>query len=208
MAIACGSLQSKTEPGERCTTDGDSDSVDNLAATPAFTQSSRRVPTALFQKKSSHKASDIYFILLAWAIVLVQIWLNLWVLQLLPIPVAVWVMKKLVVHFGLKSFAARTMSLWWAMLEKFGREREEALLPGPIKGLAQFLLRIDTKMVVWLERSLDKIISIFIIILLVAGTILMGLLLTAMVHHESAHIIDVTGNLINETVSNHPEWAK
>lgn len=31
------------------------------------------------------------------------------------------------------------------MLEKLGREREEALLPGPIKGLAQFMLRIDTK---------------------------------------------------------------
>ncbi|XP_077432984.1 transmembrane protein 245 isoform X2 [Vanacampus margaritifer] len=207
MAIACGSLQSKTDNSERCTTDGVSDSVDNLPATPGFPQSSRKVPSGLFQKKSSHKASDIYFVLLAWAIVLVQIWLNLWVLQLLPIPVAVWVMKKLVVHFGLKSFAARTLSSWWAVLEKFGREREKALLPGPIKGLAQFLLRIDTKMVVWLERSLDKIISIFIIILLVAGTLLMGLLLTAMVHHESAHIIDVTSNLINETVSNHPEWA-
>ncbi|XP_077383699.1 transmembrane protein 245 isoform X2 [Festucalex cinctus] len=207
MAIACGSLQSKTENSERCTTDGVSDSVDNLPTTPGFPQSSRKVPSGLFQKKSSHKASDIYFVLLAWAIVLVQIWLNMWVLQLLPIPVAVWVMKKLVVHFGLKSFAAKTLSSWWAVLEKFGREREEALLPGPIKGLAQFLLRIDTKMVVWLERSLDKIISIFIIILLVAGTLLMGLLLTAMVHHESAHIIDVTSNLINETVSNHPEWA-
>lgn len=56
-----------------------------------------------------------------------------------------WVLKKLVVHFGLKSFAERTLTAWWAVLEKFGREREEALLPGPIKGLAQFLLRIDTK---------------------------------------------------------------
>lgn len=54
-------------------------------------------------------------------------------------------LKKLVVRFGLKSFAERTLSSWWTVLEKFGREREEALLPGPIKGLAQFLLRIDTK---------------------------------------------------------------
>ncbi|XP_061675474.1 transmembrane protein 245 isoform X2 [Syngnathoides biaculeatus] len=206
MAISCGSQHSKTEPTEGCAADG-SDSVGNVIGTPGFPQSSRRVPSGLFQKKSSRRASDIYFILLVWAIVLVQIWLNLWVLQLLPIPVAVWVMKKLVVHFGLKSFAARTLTSWWAVLEKFGREREDALLPGPIKGLAHFLLRIDTKMAVWLERSLDKIISIFIIILLVAGTLLMGLLLTAMVHHESAHIIEVTSNLINETVSNHPEWA-
>uniref|UniRef100_A0A3Q3EAE6 Transmembrane protein 245 n=1 Tax=Labrus bergylta TaxID=56723 RepID=A0A3Q3EAE6_9LABR len=191
-------------------------SVGPLPSTPGFPRGSRSFPAGLFQKeKSSHRASDIYFILLVWAIVLVQVWLNLWILQLLPIPLAVWVLKKLVVHFGLKSFAERTLSSWWVVLEKLGREREEALLPGPIKGLAQFLLRVDTKvmsltdlqMIVWLERSLDKIISIFIIFVLVSGTLLMALLLTAMVHHESVHIVDVTSNLINETVSNHPEWA-
>lgn len=56
-----------------------------------------------------------------------------------------WVLKKLVVHFGLKGFAERTLISWWAVLEKLGREREGALLPGPIKGLALFLLRVDTK---------------------------------------------------------------
>uniref|UniRef100_A0A4W4GYK7 Transmembrane protein 245 n=1 Tax=Electrophorus electricus TaxID=8005 RepID=A0A4W4GYK7_ELEEL len=167
----------------------------------------RRPRPELQGLRHKEKASDIYFVLLVWAIVLVQIWLNLWILQLLPIPFAVWVIKKLVVHFGVKDFAARTLTAWWEVLEKFVRDRQDALLPGPIKGLAKFLLRVDTKMIVWLERSLDKLISIFIIFLLVTGTLLMALLLTAMVHHESAHIIEVTSNLINETLANHPEWA-
>ncbi|KAM8870473.1 transmembrane protein 245 isoform 2-T2 [Spinachia spinachia] len=207
MAISCSNLQMKTGLSENSAAGG-GPSAGPLPSTPGLPRGFRSLPAGLFQnEKSAQRASDIYFILLLWAIVLVQVWLNLWILQLLPIPVAVWVLKKLVVHFGLKGFAERTVVSWWAVLGKLGREREAALLPGPIKGLAQFLLRIDTKMIVWLERSLDKIISIFIIFLLVTGTLLMALLLTAMVHHESVHIIDVTSNLINETVSNHPEWA-
>ncbi|XP_072548245.1 transmembrane protein 245 isoform X2 [Salminus brasiliensis] len=208
MAISCSNYTATAESeGESSMNTPSKEPVDSPRKVGGVPVTPLRVRQEFQGLPHKEKASDIYFVLLVWAIVLVQVWLNLWILQLLPIPFAVWVIKKLVVRFGVKDFAERTLAAWWAVLEKFVRDRQDALLPGPIKGLAQFLLRVDTKLIVWLERSLDKLISIFIIFLLVTGTLLMALLLTAMVHHESAHIIEVTSNLINETVANHPEWA-
>ncbi|XP_061410947.1 transmembrane protein 245-like isoform X3 [Lethenteron reissneri] len=166
----------------------------------------KKYPMNWATKKKGGK-SDVYFVALLWAIVGVQAWLNLWLLQLLPIPVLLWVLKKVVVSFGVWDFVVSHVSRWWQFLSCHLRERQDALLPRPVRALCRVILDIDRKLQEWLESSVDTLISVLIVLVLVLGALLLGVFLTVKVHQESVHVITVTHSFVNETLVSNPEWA-
>ncbi|XP_071788406.1 transmembrane protein 245-like isoform X2 [Asterias amurensis] len=148
--------------------------------------------------------STRYLLGLFWTCVLVRLWMNMWLIQLLPIPIAIWLLKKAATHSGLWDF----MKAKGESLKVDGMNwvagREDAFIPPYIRGLTGLFLKGDRMVIGVLQGSVDKVISIIVILGVMIGTIIVAFFLAIQIQRESMHLIQLSGNLVNETIASNP----
>ncbi|WAR04807.1 TM245-like protein [Mya arenaria] len=131
--------------------------------------------------------SDQCFVGLFWALVLTRVWLHVWVVAfLLPIPVAIWAVKKLSLKLGsAEGPLGDKVKIVRRGLAEWIRDRKDVVMPQWLRGVARIVMKGDQKIIMILESSLDKTTSILFILLLLVGSTLFGIFFAIQVQQES-----------------------
>lgn len=93
------------------------------------------------------KASNVLFLGLFWAIGVVCIINNLWIMELLTIPFAIYLIKKFLAYFGTDNFLYQHAESIHATLKQWSKDREDVLAPAPVRGLVRTAMLGDKKVV-------------------------------------------------------------
>lgn len=105
-------------------------------------------PRLNMKKKSKSKsASYPYFVALMWGILLTRVWMHAWILQLLPIPFAIYLIKLVVVWSGAWAYLLEFLAHWQERLQEWAGQRKNAIMPAPIRGMVKLAIRGDQKVV-------------------------------------------------------------
>jgi len=155
------------------------------------------------QRRNVH-VSNVYIYALLWTCCLAYVWLNPQILLLLPIPLVLLTLRWISSRFFLpKQLFASALSSTKSWSEK----RKDALIHPVLRHTYQYLILGDKTMAHVLGKSLDTICSLTVILLVLISFILAAAFLTFQIYGESIHLVNVCGNIVNTTLTNHPEFS-
>ncbi|KAK6635529.1 hypothetical protein RUM44_000781 [Polyplax serrata] len=117
-------------------------SSDNMEKLDLFTTLNHQLSVKGLTLESSHKntgteESSKYIYGVIWSCVLMMIWKNLWIVQLLPIPIAIYFIKHLGLYFGFWGLLSTQLCSLMGNITPFIKARQSAIFPPPIQGLCK-----------------------------------------------------------------------
>jgi len=160
------------------------------------------------EKKSERSLSDYCFIALLWSLVVVHLWIYNFVILLLPLLLLFFGIKRLGEYLGVFKWIKTTVKSHVDQLQdKLDTDpRVNIKLPSPARRLGTWILQGDSKIISTLDGAMDKIASVFIIVLLIVGVALVTIFTAMEIHRESMHLVSLSSDILNKT--SHPELTQ
>nr|XP_039268453.1 transmembrane protein 245-like [Styela clava] len=168
------------------------------------------------RRKSINRESSsaIFFNLLFFAFVLMMAWMHTWVVVLLVLPFIYWCLKQLFYLEFVTGFCDRQcQTVFGSDLQKTKErifahydDRKGLLLPPSVRSALNMIQKGDRKFNSAALQILPTITSTIMILILIVGSISISLFFAVKIQQESFLLVQMTSDLINETVSKHPEY--
>ena len=159
-------------------------------------------PSILAQEKMDVHVSNAYIYALLWTCILAHIWSNPQILILLPIPLSIMSLRWLFSHF---TFPIH-MQIILDQLNSWLDSRRDAIFHPFMRTTYRYLILGDSMIAASLEKSLDTLCSLFVILMVIVSLLLAAIFLAFQIYGESIHLVNVFGNIVNATLESHPEF--
>ena len=148
--------------------------------------------------------SNVLIYSVLWSCLLAHIWTSPHMLRLLPFPFAFFLIKKCLIGIH----GSETYIILKDKVSSLLEARKEALLPPSVRMIVRYLVLGDNLVVDLLEKSLDSIVSLAVILIVLFALLLTAFFLALQIYGESIHLLSLMSNIINSMVINHPELSQ
>ena len=149
--------------------------------------------------------SNVYIYALLWSCLLAYIWKNPQILLLLPFPLAFFSLKWLWSQFAFLDVISCAMDV---IFSTWFETRRDALVPPIIKTTFHYLRVGDKKLSEFIEKSLDSLCSLTVILIMLFGMLLAAVFLAFQIYGESIHLVNLMSSIVNTTLVNNPELSQ
>ncbi|CAH2011236.1 unnamed protein product [Acanthoscelides obtectus] len=154
---------------------------------------------------SESYGSTFYLYTVLWLCIMMLFWKNTMLLPLLPVPILFYMLKHLGIYLGLWNYLYNKVMDVFRIVKAWCEERHDALVPVPIRGLYRVIHRTNTVLKMSISDSIDTFASLVVILGLIVFLICASIFIALQIYAEAIMLVQMTGNVINQTVVHNPE---
>ncbi|XP_015514902.1 transmembrane protein 245 isoform X1 [Neodiprion pinetum] len=149
--------------------------------------------------------TEYYMYFALYACIGMLVWKHKWMIQLLSLPIAYYLIKQIGSSCGFWKFIDKQYSAIVDTVATWCNERHQALVPAHVRGLYKIGVILNKKLTEVLKGSVDAVATTAVILGLLIFTTCASIFITIQVYAEGMHLIQVTGDVLNSSLVNNAD---